>query len=96
MITATNTQSIQLIEGHFNPTEASEILRTLIKAQENCNKVLKWSAWEKDHGADYRHYDEKVAVLNHSKEEGLSRIREANLLGQKVTVRGTIEITIED
>ena len=88
-------QKVQLVDGQFTPSEASDVVGSLIKVKVNFHKLQRLSICEKQHyEADTMYCDGRISELMEELKLAKEFIREARANGQNVRINGTLEISI--
>ena len=95
------TKQVQLIDGEFTPTQAFDILNSLIDQKINYHKIENLQLWEKNHDNDPQPFidriqqleEEKKAIdvyLSKLKKEGKLKLDDEtiNLIGHNISIIG--------
>jgi hypothetical protein len=93
--TKTTTQEINLIEGNFTPTEASDILIALIDHKINFHKLERMSVYALQPDGDITESSGRIHELECDKGITKDFISIARREGKKLKISGTIQLTIE-
>jgi hypothetical protein len=88
-----DTRSYRLIDGVFYPDEAGELLMTLIEDKISFHKRNDWSRRERFGEVDGASV-KRVRELVQTKSDLVAIIEEAAAAGMKLSISGTIEITL--
>jgi hypothetical protein len=88
-----DTRSYRLIDGVFYPDEAGELLMTLIEDKISFHKRNDWSRRERFGEVDGASV-KRVRELVQTKSDLVAVIEEAAAAGMKLSISGTIEITL--
>lgn len=89
-------KTVQLIDGTFTPSETSDLVSSLIEEKINFHKIQRLQQWEGNHHANSNHLEERIVALEQEKADAKEFIAEYRATGKKLTVRGIIEISIEE
>jgi hypothetical protein len=87
---------VQLVDGIFTPSEASDVISSLIREKINFHKLHRLSICEGDVNSDTDYDDSRVILLSQERTEFKVICREAKLMGKKIKIKGTLEIEITD
>ena len=94
MTTVYLMQKLQLIDGVFSPSEASSMVKSLIKEQVNHHKLKQLSRWEADHSSDLNFEEHQVKVLLQENEHFRALCETARLEGKHLQVSGAINVEL--
>ena len=83
--------TFDLINGTFQPTEAKNVLFTLVKDKINFHELEMFSAYER-YGIELPNYKKRVAELKNSLLKIEETIKELENLNADIQITGTIEI----
>ena len=61
-------QEIQLVKGLFTPSEASDVVLSLIDQKINFHKIQRLQIWEGNHRCETDQLDDRIAELNQEKD----------------------------
>ncbi|TNE64244.1 MAG: hypothetical protein EP344_03920 [Bacteroidetes bacterium] len=89
-------QKVQLVDGVFTPSEAADMLTTLIDQEINFHKIQRLSWCEGDENCSTTYPDGRIADLQQGKDEARGLINQARREGGKLRINGTLEITISE
>ncbi len=90
----TNTeQKIQLVEGSFTPSEASDVISALIEEKINFHKLQRISMCEGHQDANTTYPDQRVVELYNEKKIAKDYIAQARKEGYNLKINGVLEIT---
>jgi hypothetical protein len=95
-ITQNATQNVQLVKGEFTPSEAFDIINSLVDEKINFHKLQRLQLWEGNHNYKTDQIDARINELNSEKEIVLKYINSKRNLGLKLKINGTIEITVAE
>lgn len=87
-------QKIQLVDGEFTVSEATDVVMSLIDEKLNFHKLQRLSLSEGFSGADTDYPDGRIGELEHEKAVAIAFFKEARKSGAKITINGTLEISI--
>lgn len=86
-------QKVQLVEGKFTPSEASDIVNALIDEKINFHKLQRLSLCEGHQDADTEYPDGRIGELMREKDVAKAIIQEARAMGYKLQIDGILELT---
>ncbi|WP_062053426.1 hypothetical protein [Sediminicola sp. YIK13] len=89
-------QTIQLVKGVFTPSEASDVMVSLINEKINFHKLQRLQRWEKDNSFNSEQLDRHINELESEKENLIEIIANMEVLGKNLKINGTLEITPAD
>lgn len=94
--TVNTDQKIQLVKGEFTPSEASDVITSLLNEKINFHKLQRLQVTEGDHGCETGQLDGRIKELEEEKRIAKEFI--ANTRGQRKNLRinGILEITLAD
>lgn len=87
-------QKIQLVAGEFTVSEATDVVVSLIDEKLNFHKLQRLSLSEGFSGADTQYPDGRIGALEREKSLAIAFFKEARKTGAKITINGTLEISI--
>jgi hypothetical protein len=87
---------VQLVDGVFIPSEASDVISRLIREKINSYKLHKLSMCKKNANSDSGNDDSRVTELIAKRKEFKAICTEAKLTGKKIKINGVLEIEIID
>ncbi len=88
-------QKIQLIEGQFTPSEASDLVSALVKEKINFHKIQRLSQNLHDECCDTKDSEERIKELTQERKIARNFISEAKVDGRNVRINCVLEITYE-
>lgn len=88
-------QKVQLIEGTFTPSDASDMVMSLISEKINFHKLKSLSIREGDENADCDDTNDKIKHLEDEKMIAREFIKIASKEGSNIKISGTIEISFD-
>ncbi len=86
-------QKIQLVEGKFTPSEAADVVSSLIEEKINFHKLQRLSLSEGHQATNTEYPDGRIAELYNEKKIAKEFINNAREEGYKIKINGTLEIT---
>lgn len=89
-------QQIQLVDGVFSPSEASDVILALINEKINFHKLQRLSWSEGNETANTKYPDDRIKELEKEKEITKSFISRIRTEGKKLKIEGSLQITLED
>jgi hypothetical protein len=87
---------VQLVDGIFTASEASDIVSSLIGEKINFHKLHRLSMSEGNINSDTGYDDSRVVELTAERKEFKELSREARLMGKRIKINGILEIEIID
>ncbi|MGY3792353.1 hypothetical protein [uncultured Aquimarina sp.] len=96
MVSTEVTHKVQLVDGVFTPSEASDVINSLIREKVNFHKLHRLSICEGDMHSDTKFDDSRVSQLLQEKENFKPIYKEAMLGGKRVKISGVLNIEIID
>lgn len=96
MVVTEVLQKINLVDGQFTPSEASDVINALIKEKINFHKLQRLCVTEHCETSDTGHLDGRIGELTRERETAARFIKEARSAGKKITISGTLELSFED
>jgi hypothetical protein len=88
------TQKIQLVKGDFTPSEASDVIMSLINQKINFHKLQRLQMWEGNHKCKTDYIDGRIEELENEKENTREFINSLRGLGLNIKINGIIEISV--
>jgi len=89
-----STQQVQLIKGEFTPSEASDIITSLIDEKINFHKIQRHQLWEGNHNYETGQLDGRIKELQEEKRIAIEFINNTRALGVNLKINGSIEIAL--
>ncbi len=89
-------EKIQLVKGEFTPSEASDIIISLIDEKINFHKIQRLQLWEGNHKSDTDQLDGRIKELREEKRIAREFIADTKSLGRNLKINGILEITVAD
>ncbi len=87
---------VQLVDGIFTPTEASDVISSLIREKINFHKLHRLSMCEGNVNSDSGYDDSRVTELIEKRKEFKAICIKAKLTGKKIKINGVLEIEVID
>ncbi|MBO0353381.1 hypothetical protein LDL77_16715 [Flagellimonas marinaquae] len=89
-------RKIQLVDGTFTPTEASDVITALIDEKINFHKIQRLKIWEGNHLGKTNLLDSRIGELEQEKLTARNIIDHARAKGKQIVINGTLEIKYVD
>ncbi len=89
-------QKIQLVDGTFSPSEASDIINALLDQKINFHKLQRLSWCEGNKDANTKYPDERIAELEKEKIIAKEFINSVRFEGKRLRIDGILNITLEE
>jgi len=89
-------QKFQLVKGNFTPSEASDVIMSLIDEKINFHQKQRLQNWEQNHNSNSDEIDDRINQLEKEKEAVKEFIAGARSLKSNLNLNGILEITIVD
>ena len=87
-------QEIQLVKGLFTPSEASDVVLSLIDEKINFHKIQRLQIWEGNHFCETDQLDDRIAELNKEKDRMRAILAKARANGSQLEINGILDITL--
>lgn len=87
---------IQLVDGTFTPTEASDVINALIDEKINFHKIQRLKIYEGNHQGKTNLLDNRIEELEQEKLTARNIIQQARTKGRNITINGVLEIKYVD
>lgn len=94
--TARNTQKIQLVNGEFTPSEASDVIISLINEKINFHKIQRLQLWEGNHKCETNQLDSRITELKEEKRIASEFISSIRSNGKNLKINGILEISVSE
>jgi hypothetical protein len=88
-------QKVQLVEGTFTPSQASDVISALIEEKINYHKIQRLRMCERNEQSDCSYPNSRIVELKEEKQKAKDFLAEARREGFNVRINGTLEITFE-
>ncbi|MFD2100509.1 hypothetical protein [Flagellimonas iocasae] len=92
----TDQRKIQLVDGIFTPTEASDVITALINEKINFHKIQRLKIWEGNHLSETNLLDGRIGELEQEKLIARNIIDQARAKGKNIVIDGVLEIKYVD
>jgi len=89
-------RKVQLVDGIFIASEASDVISSLIRERINFLKPHKLSMCEENVNSDTCYDDSRVNELTKEKKEFKAICKEAKIMGKKIKINGILDIETID
>ncbi|AFU69708.1 hypothetical protein P700755_003033 [Psychroflexus torquis ATCC 700755] len=89
-------QNIQLVDGEFTPSQASDIISALINQKINYHKIEGLQLWERDHNNDPKPLSNRINELEEEKRHAEEFIAELKAKGKNLKINGILNLSIAD
>ncbi|MFK8037127.1 MAG: hypothetical protein AB8B74_02465 [Crocinitomicaceae bacterium] len=93
---STSTQKINLIDGKFSASEASDIINSILKVKINFHKLNRLSITEGNHKDECVYDSGRIVELIEEQQIAKEFFSQASLNGKKLKIKSIIQIEIED
>ncbi|MBP4138739.1 hypothetical protein [Flavobacterium geliluteum] len=87
-------QKIQLVQGEFTPSEASDVIMSLIDEKINFHHNQRLQKWEQNHKHDSEELEDRIKQLEKEKQKTREFIANAKALKKNILINGILEIAI--
>ncbi|UWX55672.1 hypothetical protein NYZ99_04270 [Maribacter litopenaei] len=89
-------KTIQLVDGTFTPSEASDVITALIDEKINFHKIQRLQIWEGNHRSSTSGLDSRIQELLKEKQLAKDIISEARTKGVNISINGTLSLKFLD
>ncbi len=89
-------QKIQLVDGSFTPSEACDVITSLLDQKINFHKLQRLSWSEGDRDANTKYPDERIAELEREKIIANEFINSLRSEGKRLRIDGILKISLEE
>ena len=96
LVQTKTTQKIDLIDGVFTASEASDIINSVLKVKINFHKLNRLSITEGNNTIDCAYDSGRIDELMNEQNVAKEFFSQARLNGKKLKMRSIIQIEIED
>lgn len=96
MTTTDITYKLKLVDGQFTPSEASDVLHSLIKQKINFHKLHRLSLTEGNMNCETHFDDSRLAQLLKEQSKISTVIDEARLANKNIRINGILDVEILD
>ncbi|MEO2051655.1 hypothetical protein [Flagellimonas beolgyonensis] len=94
--TTTDQRTIELVKGLFTPTEASDVIISLIDEKINFHKIQRLKIWEGNHHSKTNLLDNRIEELEQEKATARRIVDMARSQGKNVRISGILKMHLED
>lgn len=94
-VKARTQQKIQLVDGEFTVSEASDVVLSLLNEKINFHKLQRLSLCEGFSGADTEYPDGRIGELEREKSIAKDFFAQARESGVSIVINGTLKISIK-
>ena len=94
---AETLQKVQLVNGVFTPSEAADIIGSLIDEKINFHKIQRLQRWEGNHKCDTGDLNDRITELEQDRAQALefiARIRKEG--GKALRINGILEMSVAE
>jgi hypothetical protein len=95
MLVQEQVQTKSFLNGSFAPSEAQEIVNSVVKQYRNCYNLQYMTSWEGNHDFDSSEIDKKIEALQMLQTELNGIIRKAKEAGTRVDVEALSKLSIQ-
>lgn len=95
MLVKEQVQSQSFLNGSFAPSEAQEIVNSVVNQYRNCYNLQYMTSWEGNHHFDSSEIDKKIEALQMLQAELNGIIRTAREAGTRVDVEALSKLSIQ-
>jgi hypothetical protein len=89
-------QKINLVDGQFTPSEASDVMNALIRQKINFHKVQRLQMLIGDDDSETAELSSRIAELLEEQKKAKEFFIQARKAGRNVVINGTLEISFAD
>ena len=90
-------QKVQLVNGVFTPSEAADIIGSLIDEKINFHKIQRLQRWEGNHKCDTGDLNDRITELEQDRAQALEFIGQIRKEGGKaLRINGILEMTVAE
>ena len=94
-ITTKVDQKVQLVDGVFTPSEAMDVIGSLIDQKINFHKFQRLKSFEGDDCADNAVVNRKIISLEHERNMAKMHIAKARKAGTNVRIDGILHLSLD-
>lgn len=95
MLVKEQVKTQSFLNGSFAPSEAQEIVNSVVKQYRNCYNLQYMKSWEGNHDFDSSEIDKKIEALQMLQAELSGIIRTAREAGTRVDVEALSKLSIQ-
>ena len=92
----TEQKTIQLVDGTFTPSEACDVISSLIDGKINFHKIQRLKIWEGNHHSKTNLLDSRIGELEEERQTARMIINQARAEGRNVQINGVLEFKFVD
>lgn len=89
-------QKVQLVKGNFTPSEAYDVIISMIDKKINFHKVKRLQNWEENHGCEMSQVDCRIKELQEEKRIVKEFISNTRAQGCNLKINGVLEISVTE
>lgn len=89
-------QKVQLVKGEFTPSQASNVITSLLDQKINYHKIEGIQLWEKDHAIDQEPLKLRIKELEREKQVALDFILSVKNKGKNLKIDGTLLLEMSE
>ena len=89
-------QTIQLVDGTFTPSEALDVITSLIDQKINFHKLQRISWYEKNENCETKYPDDRIEELMREKEIAKNFLNPVRGTHAKIRIDGILKIQVEE
>lgn len=89
-------QKIQLVDGSFSPSEAYDVITSLLDEKINFHKLQRLSWCEGDGNSNTKYPDGRIQELQNEKAIAREYINSIRSEGKRLRIDGILKISLED
>ncbi|MGB3152095.1 MAG: hypothetical protein WBB27_15680 [Maribacter sp.] len=89
-------QEIQLVKGKFTPSEASDVITSLLNEKINFHKLQRLQVYEGNHACETEQLDARIKELEEEKRIAKKYIANIRGKGKNIRINGILEIMDAD
>lgn len=89
-------QKINLVDGTFSPSEASDVIIALLEQKINFHKLQRLSWCEGNKDANTKYPDDRIHELENEKTIAREFIKSVRWEGKRLRISGVLNITLEE
>lgn len=86
----TTTEMIQLVQGTFTPSQATDIVLSLLNQKINYHKLEEVQLWEQNHTINLEPLKNRIAQLEIEKQKATEFINQMKLKGSNLEINGVL------
>ena len=86
-------QKVQLVNGVFTPSEAADIVGSLIDEKINFHKIQRLQRWEGNHNCETGDLNDRITELELDRAQALDFIAQIRREGKSLRINGILEMT---